>query len=150
LRTDSPQWIAAKGEGDTAELAVADFFRDRGWATFKALGNAAFDLLLQCEVEVKRDLRAPETGNVAIETAYRGQPSGILVSKAAWWAIVVGDVGYIVKTDLLRRFVLSHRFREVAAGDEQLATVRLVPVPKLAELKGVYSIDLASTLRATG
>ena len=89
MRPDSPQWIAAKAEGDRAELAIAAWFRDkRGWETYKALGRTDFDLLLQCQVEVKHDLQAPKTDNVAIETAYRGQPSGIITSKATWWVIV--------------------------------------------------------------
>lgn len=150
LRTDSPQWIATKAEGDRAELAIASWFRDKGWETYKTLGNVAFDLLLQCEVEVKRDLKAAETGNVAIEMAYRGQPSGILTSRATWWAIFIGGKALVVKTETLRRFVLSGRFREVSAGDNRLATVRLVPVEKLKDLKGVGIIDLSEQIQSAG
>jgi hypothetical protein len=66
MRADSPQWLTAKAEGDRAELAVAEWFRHRGYEPYKALGLADFDLLLQCGVEVKHDLQAPSTGNFAI------------------------------------------------------------------------------------
>ena len=73
MREDSPTWTVAKAKGDQAEDAIASWFRDeRGWQTYKTLGRADFDLLLQCEVEVKRNLRTAETGNVAIETHSRG------------------------------------------------------------------------------
>ena len=143
MRADSPQWIAAKAEGDRAELAIAAWFRDeRGWQTFKALGRADFDLLLQCEVEVKHNLRTAETGNVAIETRYRGQPSGILTSKATWWVIVVANEALVVRLDDLRRFVLAGRFREVQAGDGKASTVLLVPWEKLKAMKGGHVITL--------
>ena len=63
MTLDSPQWIAAKAEGDRAELAIAGWFRQRGWQTYKTLGQVDFDLLLQCKVEVKSNPKALETGN---------------------------------------------------------------------------------------
>ncbi len=143
MRPDSPQWIAAKAEGDRAELAIAAWFRDdRGWRTLKALGRADFDLLLQCEVEVKCDLRTAETGNVAIETHHRGQPSGIMTSKAAWWVITVGNEALLVRLDDLQRFVLAGKFREVQAGDGKASTVLLVPWEKLKAMRGGHVITL--------
>ena len=40
-RPDSPQWLAAKAVGDTAELAVAEWFAARGYLVAKTLGLAA-------------------------------------------------------------------------------------------------------------
>ena len=139
---DSPEWIAAKAEGDRAELAIAKWFRERGWETYKTLGRADFDLLLQCQVEVKNDRKAPSTGNVAIETAYRGQPSGIMTSKATWWVIVVNGEALIAKLEPLRRFVLGGRFREVPAGDRKASRVRLVPWDRLKEWQGASLVPL--------
>jgi hypothetical protein len=146
MKPDSPQWIAAKAEGDRAELEIARWFRRRGWETFKTLGRVEFDLLLQCQVEVKRDLKAESTGNVAIETAYRGQPSGILTSKATWWVIVVDSRAIMVKKDDLLRFVLAERFPEVPAGDGKASMVSLVPVERLTELKGVHLVNLTEAV----
>ncbi len=142
--SDSPQWIAAKAEGDRAEYAVAEWFKGRGFEPYKTLGLAGFDLLLQAQVEVKHDLKAPETGNVAVETAHNGDPSGILTSRATYWAIVVGNEAIIMKTDELRAFVLRSRFPEVAAGDRKSSTIRLIPVERLRKLKGARSVQLAS------
>ncbi len=139
---DSPQWIAAKSAGDRAELAIAEWFREQGWQPFKTLGRAEFDLLLQCEVEVKRDLKAAETGNVAVEISYRGQPSGIMTSKANWWAIVLEREALITKTTTLQRFTLTGDFKEVSAGDNRASVVRLVPVAQLKDLKGVFVVPM--------
>jgi len=149
MKPDSPQWIAAKGEGDRAELAIAEWFRRLGWETYKTLGRVDSDLLLQCPVEVKRDLKASETGNVAIETAYRGQPSGIVTSKATWWAIVVGAEAVIVKQKELLHCVMAGEFREVAAGDNKAATVRLVPLERLREIKGARVVELPKLAPST-
>ena len=143
---DSPQWIAAKAEGDRAELAVAAWFKGRGFEPYKSLGLSGVDLLLQCFVEVKNDLMALETGKVAIETAYRTQASGIMTSPANFWAIVVGGEAIIVETATLRDFVLRGRFREVQAGDNRAARVRLVPVDKLKALRGVRVISVVGAM----
>lgn len=141
-RADSPQWITAKAAGDRAELAVAEWFRERGYEPYKSLGMADFDLLLQCGVEVKHDLQAMETNNVAIEVGYRGQASGIMTSTANYWAIVVGPEAFIVATVELRNLALGADVREVAAGDGRMARVRLLPVKQLRNAKGVQAIML--------
>ena len=142
MTPDSPQWITAKAEGDTAELAVAQWFRDRGFEPYKTLGLAPFDLLLQAQVEVKRDHLARETGNIAIETSYRGQASGIMTSNASYWAIVLDTETLIIETSKLRDFVLSGGFREVPAGDNKASRVRLVPVEKLKTKKFCRPVQL--------
>ncbi|MDY7108773.1 MAG: hypothetical protein SYC29_09065 [Planctomycetota bacterium] len=131
IRPDSPEWVAAKAEGDRAEIAVARWFKSRGFDPYQSVDDAAIDLLLQCFVEVKHDRKALQTGNVAIETHYRRQPSGLLTSPAQWWAIVIGSEAVICETPRLREFVLSGDFRECPAGDGKLATVRLVPLENL-------------------
>jgi hypothetical protein len=100
-------------------------------------------------VEVKRDLKAETTGNVAVETSYQSQPSGIITSQASYWAIVVEGEALIVETARLREFVLSGHFREVPAGDNQAATVRLVPIEKLKGKKFVRVIQLPGLSQAT-
>ena len=149
IRPDSEEWIIAKAHGDRAELAIAAWFRRRGFEPYKTLGPAAFDLLLQCPVEVKNDSRALETANVAIETHHRGQPSGILTSRATYWAVVVGGEAFIVKTEKLRGLALAGGCREVQAGDDRAATVRLVPVEKLRSRKFVRVVQLPELADST-
>ena len=61
-QNDSPQWIAAKAEGDCAELAIAEWFRGRGFEPYKTEGLAGFDLLLPCEVEINTTYRLLQPG----------------------------------------------------------------------------------------
>jgi hypothetical protein len=142
IRPDSDQWRLAKAHGDRAELAIAEWFRGRGFEPYKTLGTSAFDLLLQCPVEVKNDMRAVETGNVAIETHFRGKPSGILTSRATYWAIVVAREAFIVKTRKLRELVCGSRYRQAQAGDGAAATVRLLPVEELRSWNFVRVVPL--------
>jgi hypothetical protein len=141
--SDSPQWIAAKADGDQAELAIAEWFCGNGWEPFQTLGRADFDLLLQCQVEVKRDRKARTTGNVAIETHYRGQPSGILTSTAGWWAIVLDDEALLVKRETLLKLALHPGWPSILAGDDRAATVALLPLDRLRAAHGVHLIALA-------
>jgi hypothetical protein len=133
-RPDSQSWIAAKANGDRAEVAVAVWFQSVGFDVFSTIGRASFDLLLQAQVEVKRDLRAVRTGHVAVEVAYNGQPSGIITTTATWWAIVIGQEAVIVAADALRQYVLTTSLREVVAGDMGKSLIRLVPNDALKRL----------------
>jgi len=144
IRRDSPSWIASKAAGDRAEIALAEWFHTRGWSAFKSLSRADFDLLLTCEVEVKRDLKSSETGNVAVEVAYHGQPSGIITSPATYWAFVLDGEAVLIKTADLRAAVLTGKYRDVSAGDGLAATVRLVPLDKLKGIKGAHVVELPS------
>lgn len=62
-------------------------------------------------VEVKRDLRWKDTGNLFIETEcyYISKeawaPSGLAVTKAAYWAFVLGDSTLLVPTNVLKETV---------------------------------------------
>jgi hypothetical protein len=60
----------------------------------EAREDAFVHVLLQARVEHKRDKKAFETGNIAIEFAQgpeadwrKKRPSGIAISEAEWWAI---------------------------------------------------------------
>jgi hypothetical protein len=143
-RQEPSHWAAAKALGDDAERAIAEWFRGRGFEPYLSVGLVQFDLLLQCRVEVKHDLRARETGNVAIEVECNGQPSGITTSQAAWWAIVVAGEAHLVKTPDLRRLVTQGGHPVVAAGDGMRSRVALVPIEELRRLHPYQSIALAS------
>lgn len=145
--TDSPDWLAAKAAGDTAELAVAAWFQTRGFDAFQTLGDAPFDLLLQCRVEVKRDRLAATTGNIAVEVGYRGRSSGIHDSPATYWAFVLDAEVLLITTQALRDLIASSEFPERRAGDGQFAVVKLVPVATLQGHKDVRRIPLSEPVR---
>jgi hypothetical protein len=76
------------------------------------VGEATVARLLTIEtVEVKTDRQWKETGNVYIETEcyYRSsqewEPSGIMVSEATHWALVLQDVVLLVARDVLLKAI---------------------------------------------
>lgn len=84
-------------------------------------------------IEVKRDFMVSDTGNVAIEEAYRGKPSGIETTEADVWAIVLdgpeyqGEVKILISTKRLRCLVKEVK-KYVRGGDIKRSQMRLIPV----------------------
>lgn len=146
-RPDSQSWTESKRHADAAELAVAEYFKRLDCQMSKTLGLDSFDLLLQLRIEVKRDLQATKTGNVAIEVACNGKPSGIMATGADRWVIVVGTVGYMVRTVQLRALVKTENFQTVSAGDGKRAQIRLVPLRMVQSLEIFRQLDLSGLLR---
>ena len=130
-RPDSQSWQKCKPIGDAAELKVARWFAWRGFDVSKTIADlAGYDLLLSGRVEVKRDERADETGNLAIEVSRAGKPSGIMTSTSTLWVSVLQGEAIIVPTGRLREEIVNHPnvYREVAAGDARKTRCRLVPL----------------------
>ena len=85
-------------------------------------------------VEVKRDFKTSETGNVAIEYACSGEPSGITSTKAKWWALFINEeVCILIQTCKLRDIISQYlgTSRDVSGGDNNQNQMVLVPVIKL-------------------
>jgi hypothetical protein len=82
-------------------------------------------------VEVKRDKKHIETGNVAIEIERNSRPSGLAVTAAPVWAIVLHGLILLIRAADLRGIVANRQYRRVAAGDRNNTTVCLVPVERL-------------------
>lgn len=88
-------------------------------------------------VEVKRDFKSADTGNIAVEGAYKGQPSGITTTEAEWWAYVLDGPGYdseiivLLKTERLRKLV--SKISPVTGGDNNTASIKLLPVFRLLQ-----------------
>jgi len=71
--------------------------------------------------EVKSDRKFLETGNIFIETKYKGYPSGLAETKATYFTVVMGNFAHTAKTDDVMRFVLSNPSicrATYGAGDE--------------------------------
>lgn len=141
-RPDSPQWLAAKGKGNAAELAVAEWYKRRGYEVTQTIGKAGFDLLVQMRVEVKRDLLSRDTGNIAIEVSYDGKPSGIMNTEADTWVIAQNGIGFIANAARLREVVKKGDFEAKDVGDQKRATVKLIPVEKFRAFPFVREIRL--------
>lgn len=91
-------------------------------------------------VEVKRDMKWQDTGNLYIEyTCYYQKSqswewSGIMVTKADYWAFVLGTGVLLVPTDLLKG---------VCMASKRVAETRIPPNPSKGYLITVDDLILA-------
>ncbi len=70
--------------------------------------------------EVKNDLMACQTGNVAIEYASRGKASGLTTTTANFWIYKFDNTFFLFETKILRERLFTEKkyFRKVTGGDE--------------------------------
>jgi hypothetical protein len=92
------------------------------------------------EVKTERDIWV-NTGNMVIEIACRGKPSGISITEAKWWChlfTLEGDIKFVV---MMRVKELKERIKElirttnlikkVDGGDDNASEILLIPVKHL-------------------
>jgi hypothetical protein len=84
--------------------------------------NKDFDLRLRTNgltFEVKNDLKAYQTGNVAIEYECRGKASGLATTKADFWVYKFSGAFWLASTKQLRTKLFSEKsyWKEVTGGD---------------------------------
>lgn len=90
-------------------------------------------------IEVKRDWKVTETGNLAIEYEYRGRKSGIATTEATWWAIVLDGCKFahqmliFIKTSRLREMAreIYKKGGTVKGGDKMRSKMVLIPLEEL-------------------
>lgn len=90
------------------------------------------------EVKTERD-KWVDTGNIAIELAFRNNPSGINATESHWWAQVLTKEGEILgafffNTELLRKNIKKCKFKTVYGGDGNRSLLLLVPIRDLWKL----------------
>ena len=100
----------------------------------KVSESELFDILQT--VEVKKDFKTHQTGNIAVEFESRGKPSGIATTEAKWWAFVLVNKDFdntmitLFKTDELmkacRKYVNTNR--DVYGGDDDTSRMILLPL----------------------
>lgn len=76
--------------------------------------------------EVKRDRMAPTTGNVALEIAYKGEPSGILGTKADYWVTVINKEIWIGSVPILKEWIFEEDAPAVYGGDNMNSRIVLM------------------------
>jgi len=85
------------------------------------------------QVEVKSEVKAFHTGNLAIEHECSGKPSGINVTTSKWWVHFIVDEEngnhevFKIPVENLKKMVGSGQYRSVAGGDKNRARMFLVP-----------------------
>lgn len=93
----------------------------------------------ELSVEVKRDNRVSDTGNVLVEYAHSGKPSGITTSESKYWAFVLSGDKYrseviiFITLDRLRQLVNLHGKSNALSGIPGNSNFILIPVEKLLE-----------------
>lgn len=118
--------------GAVAEVALRRWADKAGFFSKASVGKSpAFDLLLRAAIEIKRDARATDTGNLFIETHSHGNPSGISQSQATTYAFITGETAYLVGTDLVRGSLMDLPERFVSSGQKR---GRLLPISALIEM----------------
>ena len=70
--------------------------------------------------EVKNDLMAAQTGNIAIEYECRGKPTALAATVADFWIYKFAGVFWVISTARLRQklFVEKCYFKDVTGGDK--------------------------------
>lgn len=88
------------------------------------------EILGNKKVEVKNDLQAHKTGNVFIEYFSRGKLSGISISEAEFYCIVIQKTLIILPSEnlktLCRKYIGSKR--DIKGGDSNTSKGILLPV----------------------
>jgi hypothetical protein len=132
-------WRPAKSAGSWGEQKTKAALERAGCTVRRIPGREQYDLEILTapdgwptgRCEVKRDKRQAETGNVAIEIERNGRPSGLAVTAAVVWAIVLHGEILLVPAATLRQLVADPWYRRVSAGDKRRTVVCLVPTMRL-------------------
>ena len=101
----------------------------------QATENTLAELMLgRLDVEVKAEIgKWQQTGNAAIEYECRGNPSGIAVTKANWWAhcFMDGDkvkLVVILPIEAVKKLARDNWSRKATGGDDNAAKMVLVKI----------------------
>jgi len=126
-------------EAKVVEEEIAEVLRKKGFTNVKCWARADFDIKGEFEgadwkFEVKHDIMASKTGNVAIEWACRGKPSGLQWTEADRYVCRINDNDWVIKVDALRWKIAMAgdggrpAYRWVKGGDPRSNT-ELVLIP---------------------
>ena len=90
-----------------------------------------FNDLLGSKIEIKRDFKCLDTGNIYVEYQSRGKPSGLSTSEAEYWCYWLSDVLCVfIKTEelkiLCRKYINTNRDKK--GGDMNTSKGILLPL----------------------
>jgi len=92
--------------------------------------------LLGKRIEVKRDFRALETGNIFVEYESRNKPSGIATTEAEYWCYWLSEEHCIlIKTERLKELCRKYlnTNRDTIGGDSNTSKGILLPTKNFIE-----------------
>ena len=80
-------------------------------------------------IEVKKDVKSQETGNLVIEVEFNGYPSALSTTRADYWVFDDGESYIWIETDKLR--YICREFKEIRTfvgnGDTKPKKAHLIP-----------------------
>jgi hypothetical protein len=124
--------------GEEGERLVFENFKKHGWKLVCDDGYKGYDFRMEHTktgivrtIEVKRDRRAQDTGNVFLEYRCRGKDSGIAVSDAEIWVFLIGDDSEMLAIFRSELKALTVGCRQVKGGDAYKSEGFLVPVESI-------------------
>jgi len=130
------------------ESGEADYRFDLNLLEGKLSENKWADMLET--VEFKKDYKAWKTGNIAVEYAMNGQPSGIAKTEAKYVAYVLVDeqqnenAAIFLKTNIIQnmcRKYLGDTRRDIKGGDNNSSSLILLPVEELLNPHHIFNIE---------
>ena len=98
-------------------------------------------------VEFKKDYKAWQTGNIAVEYAFNDKPSGIAKTEAKYVAYVLVDeqqnenIAFFVKTNIIRDMCRKYYHdpkRNIKGGDNNSSSLILLPIDELVNPQFIF------------
>lgn len=121
-------------QGKSGENRVKNLLESCGYAVTEVLKaeRSHYDLIckgdVEFSVEIKNDLRAVKTGNVAIEiyNPISGKNSGLSITQADLWVHIIGEAIFVTSVKLLTAFIgLQEPTRVISNAGDGNATIYL-------------------------
>ena len=101
--------------------------------------NAQTSIEFETKYEIKADRLSYKTGNVCIEIANCGRPSGITSTKSDYWGYFViqpdGYDLYLIPTEELKQMVNPKNYKVIRGGDGKKSELILIPIRHLKKFK---------------
>jgi hypothetical protein len=128
--------------GKEAEHYLTDMLDDNSISYEKVshVNRSLYDINTEYgTIEVKYDMFAKKSGNIAIEifNPLTGKHSGVGITEATYWCHIVGDPNniYITKVELLKKYIDEHTpLRVVHEAGDGNATICLYKKEKILEI----------------
>lgn len=139
-----------KRKGDEAELELIEFLNRNGVDFAKKnedyekryLYDVTYDLTFSSHgtakrigflltFEVKNDIMAKRTGNVAIEhhNCKQDKPSGVMATEAHFWCHKLGDTIWVVPVNKLKKYMAEvEPLKKIVAGGDKNANLYIYKI----------------------
>ena len=125
--------------GEENEMIVSKFLEGKGMKYISSCTYKNYDLLMsdnknnEIKFEVKTDVlvtKDNDTGNVAIEIRYKGEPSGVSSTEAKWFVYYFANLDkenlWMISVDNLKKLIKNNKFKIVKGGDNNNSELVLI------------------------